>query len=110
MRKVGIGSSNFATYIETNSFLIDKSLLIRDLFEDNTEVYLFPRPRRFGKSLNISMLKYFFEKTEKSNAYLFQDFKISQYPNLVAKHQGQYPVIDLPLLVFQVLPPPLLVL
>ena len=94
MRPIGIGTVDFKLIKNQNAFLVDKSLLIDDILSSVTEVFLFPRPRRFGKSLNISMLKYFFEKTEKSNAFLFEDLKVAEHPHLMA-HQGQYPVIDL---------------
>jgi len=94
MRPIGVGTADFKLIKSHNNFLIDKSMLIDDLLSSVIEVFLFPRPRRFGKSLNISMLKYFFEKTEKSNADLFTDLKVAQHPHLMA-HQGQYPVIDL---------------
>ena len=94
MRKISIGTADFAVIKNSDNFLIDKTMLIQEILENSTEVFLFPRPRRFGKSLNISMLKYFFEKTEKSHAHLFSDLKVAQHPHLMA-HQGQYPVIDL---------------
>ena len=94
MRPIGVGTADFKLIKNQNGFLIDKSLLIDDIIASLSEVFLFPRPRRFGKSLNISMLKYFFEKTEKSNLSLFTELKVAQYPHLMA-HQGQYPVIDL---------------
>lgn len=94
MRPIGVGTVDFKLIKSQNAFLVDKSLLIDDILSSVTEVFLFPRPRRFGKSLNISMLKYFFEKNEKSNAFLFEDLKVAEHPHLMA-HQGQYPVIDL---------------
>jgi hypothetical protein len=94
MRPIGVGTADFKLIKSQNNFLIDKSMLIDDILNSVVEVFLFPRPRRFGKSLNISLLKYFFEKTEKSNLTLFTDLQVAQHPHLMA-HQGQYPVIDL---------------
>jgi len=94
MRPIGVGTADFKLIKSKNNFLIDKSMLIDDILNSVVEVFLFPRPRRFGKSLNISLLKYFFEKTEKSNLTLFTDLQVAQHPHLMA-YQGQYPVIDL---------------
>lgn len=71
---------------------IDKSLLIEDLLNDMTEVIVLPRPRRFGKTLNLSMLKYFFDITE-DNTALFEGLKIAEHKNIMEKWQGKYPVV-----------------
>lgn len=73
---------------------IDKSLMIRDLLQSKTKVSLFTRPRRFGKTLVLSMLEYFFsaEISGEPTAGMFDDLKIAAYPEHM-KHQGQYPVI-----------------
>src|SRR5690242_15348559 len=92
MKKIPIGISDFKTIIEENYYYIDKSLLIKDLIEDGSEVILLTRPRRFGKTLNMSMIKNFFEKTEEDRSYLFKDLKVWQYENL-HQHFGKYPVI-----------------
>ena len=60
MKKLPIGVSDFKKVIEENYFYIDKTLLIEDLWAASQEVILIPRPRRFGKTLNLSMLDYFF--------------------------------------------------
>ena len=80
----------------TNITLLTKTLMIKELIESQTIVGLFTRPRRFGKTLNMSMIQRFFEKTEESNAYLFDGLKISEYPECM-KYQGQYPVISVSL-------------
>ena len=59
-KKVPISTDNFKELREKNYYFIDKSLFIKEVIECNSEVILIPRPRRFGKSINISMLKYFF--------------------------------------------------
>ena len=91
--KFAIDSYNFKNIIENNSFYIDKTLFIKELVEDNTGILLFPRPRRFGKSLNFSMLKYFFSIKEKSQN-LFKGLKIEKYKEIL-KHMNQYPVVSL---------------
>jgi len=94
MKPISIGTADFKVIKTQDNFLVDKTLLIKDILGYASEVFLFPRPRRFGKSLNISMLKYFFEKTGDSNLYLFNDLKVAAFPQLMA-HQGKYPVINL---------------
>ncbi|MFA6527347.1 MAG: AAA family ATPase [Candidatus Babeliales bacterium] len=89
-----IGISDFKEIIENNYYFIDKSLLIKELLETKAKVTLFPRPRRFGKTLNMNMLQYFFEKTERSNSHLFKNLAVNQYPKIM-EHQGQYPAIFL---------------
>ena len=63
MKPIAIGTDDFKEIREKDSLFIDKSLFISDIIDDNSKVLLFPRPRRFGKSLNISMLKYYFDIT-----------------------------------------------
>jgi|AGTN01.3.fsa_nt_gi Predicted AAA-ATPase. len=63
VRNFGVGISDFKEIIQGGYHYVDKSLFIKELLEDGSKVVLLPRPRRFGKTLNISMLKYFFEKT-----------------------------------------------
>ncbi|MCL6586111.1 MAG: ATP-binding protein [Anoxybacillus sp.] len=92
MKKIPIGVSDFKKLIEENFFFVDKSLLIKEIIEDGAEVILFTRPRRFGKTLNMSMLKYFFAKTEQNNDRLFHQLQICQEPHIMKK-QGTYPVI-----------------
>jgi hypothetical protein len=65
--------------------------LIREIIE-GSKATLLPRPRRFGKTLNMTMLRYFFEKTDEDQAYLFKDCAIAPYPEYMG-HQGKYPVI-----------------
>jgi hypothetical protein len=93
-RKLPIGISDFKKLRENDCYYIDKSLFIKEVIDRGAEVLLLPRPRRFGKTLNLSMLRYFFEKREESLAHLFQGLKISQEPSIM-QHQGQYPVIFL---------------
>jgi len=87
-----IGVSDFQEIITGNYYYIDKSLFIKDVIEDGAKVILLPRPRRFGKTLNISMLKYFYGS--KDSVSLFQKLKIKEYKHIMDK-QGKYPVIYL---------------
>lgn len=91
-----IGIEDFKRLIDDEYYFVDKTLMIKELIESRTVIGLFTRPRRFGKTLNMSMIQYFFEKTDESNAYLFDDLKISEYPECM-KYQGQYPVISVSL-------------
>ncbi|KKQ48480.1 MAG: hypothetical protein US69_C0021G0006 [candidate division TM6 bacterium GW2011_GWF2_38_10] len=94
MKKIGIGVYDFKKIIENNYYYIDKSMLIHELISHSVEVSIIPRPRRFGKTLNMTMLKYFFEKPldGSSNAHLFDRLAITQYPEIMAR-QGKSPVI-----------------
>ncbi|MCF7800078.1 ATP-binding protein [Candidatus Babeliales bacterium] len=95
-KELGIGVSDFKNIREKNYYFVDKSLLIKEIIETGAEVLLFPRPRRFGKTLNLSMLRYFFEKNLPSqkgnNKHLFKNLEIEKYKNCM-QHQGQYPII-----------------
>lgn len=94
MKRLPIGLSDYKKLIDDNYYYVDKTLLIQELFYKGGIVTLMPRPRRFGKTLNLSMLRYFFEKTQTPHAYLFEDKKIWQIPEM-AKMQGTFPVIFL---------------
>ncbi len=93
-KQLPVSISDFAKLITGNYYFVDKSLFIKELLDSGAEVTLIPRPRRFGKTINMSMIKCFFEKTETSNRHLFDGLNIEQYPKYMAK-QGQYPVIFL---------------
>ena len=91
-----IGVEDFKRLVDNEYYFVDKTLMIKELLENKETVNLFTRPRRFGKTLNMSMLQRFFEATEKSNAYLFDGLKIAAYPEYMV-YQGQYPVISISL-------------
>jgi hypothetical protein len=91
MKHLPIGISNFKALIEGNYYYVDKTLLIKELLDKRSAVTLLPRPRRFGKTLNLSMLNYFFSNTEQAG-HLFTKTAIAQHPDCMAL-QGQYPVI-----------------
>ena len=94
-----IGIDDFKKLIDNGYYYVDKTGLIKELLDKKGEVNLFTRPRRFGKTLNLSMLRYFFEKNNEgeSNAYLFDGLKIMSVGEKYARELGQYPVITLTL-------------
>ena len=96
MKRIGIGVSDFKKIIEEDFYYFDKTKFIEEIIQDGAEVKLFTRPRRFGKTLNMSMLKYFFDiKEAEENRKLFKNLYIEKTENF--KEQGQYPVIFLSL-------------
>ena len=90
MKLIPIGIENFKEMIDKNYYYIDKTNLITDFL--NEQVIFCTRPRRFGKTLNMSMLYYFFSIKEKENAYLFDHLNISKNKEAL-KHQNKYPTI-----------------
>ena len=96
MKKLPIGLSDFKELIEENYYYFDKTNFIDEIVKDGSKVKLFARPRRFGKTLNMSMLKYFFDvKEAEENRKLFKDLYIEKTENF--REQGQYPVVFLSL-------------
>lgn len=93
-KRVSTGIDNFKKLIDKNYYYVDKTMFIEDVLSD--DVMLYTRPRRFGKTLNMSMLYYFFSNKEKGNAYLFDGLKVSKNKEIL-KCQNQYPVIFLTL-------------
>jgi hypothetical protein len=92
MKKIPIGVEDFKKIIEENYYYVDKTNLIEKIVKDGAEVKLFTRPRRFGKTLNMSTLKYFFDiKEREKNRELFKGLYIENSP--VFSEQGKYPVI-----------------
>lgn len=94
---IPIGIEDFKEIIDRNCYFVDKSLLIKDILDGGSKVTLFTRPRRFGKTLNLSMLKRFFEKTVEDNSYLFDNLNISRSGEKYKAYMGQYPVISISL-------------
>ena len=89
---IGVGIEDFKKIIEEDCYYFDKTNYIEELLKDRTEIKLFTRPRRFGKTLNMSTLKYFFDvKNAEENRKLFKDLYIEKSEYF--KEQGQYPVI-----------------
>ena len=96
MKRIPIGLSDFKHLIEEDFYYFDKTKFIDEIIQDGAQVKLFTRPRRFGKTLNMSMLKYFFDiKKADENRKLFKDLYIEKTESF--KEQGQYPVIFLSL-------------
>ena len=96
MKRLAIGVSDFKKIIKGDFYYFDKTKLIEEIINDGSEVKLFTRPRRFGKTLNMSMLKYFFDiENKEENKKLFKDLYIEKTDAF--KEQGQYPVIFLSL-------------
>ena len=92
MKKIPIGVEDFKEIIISNYYYVDKTRLIEDIIKDGSKVKLFTRPRRFGKTLNMSTLKYFFDIKEKEkNREFFKGLYIENSP--VFSEQGKYPVI-----------------
>lgn len=100
-RPLPIGVSDFAEMIQKDFYYVDKTPMIRELLDNRTKVTLFTRPRRFGKTLNMSMLRYFFEDdrdwdgSPRDWSYLFEGLKIAEAGGTYASYMGQYPVICL---------------
>ena len=92
MKKLPIGIDDFKKLIEKNAYYIDKTEYIEKILDDISEVKLFIRPRRFGKTLNMLTLKYFFDiENKEENRKLFKNLYIEKSEYF--KEQGQYPVI-----------------
>ena len=99
-----IGIDNFEKLITRGYYFVDKTLLIKDLLDNKAAVNLFTRPRRFGKTLNMSMLQYYFEDRRDEftgekidNSYLFEGLNIKVEGEKYTKDMGKYPVINLSL-------------
>ena len=91
-----IGASNYKL-VSTEYYYVDKTLLIKELLDERAVITLFTRPRRFGKTLNMDMLRTFFEKTPEDTSKYFKDKKIWQAGEKYTSQQGKYPVIFLSL-------------
>ena len=96
MKRLAIGLSDFKHLIEEDFYYFDKTKFIEEVIKDGSQVKLFARPRRFGKTLNMSMLKYFFDiENKEENKEIFKNLYIEKTETF--KEQGQYPVIFLSL-------------
>ncbi|SDC07935.1 MULTISPECIES: AAA family ATPase [unclassified Candidatus Frackibacter] len=95
LKGLPIGIDDFKDLRENNGYFVDKSLFIKEIIDDISKVKLITRPRRFGKTLNLSMLRYFFEDGEEDNSELFQDLEIWQQGEEYRSEQGKYPVVNL---------------
>ena len=103
MKKIGIGYEDYRRFIDDDMYYVDKTMLVRDIVEKGGEVTLFTRPRRFGKTLALSMLRTFFEKEYDFHGNIidkkryFEGKKIMQAPGQILSMMGEYPVIKLSL-------------
>ncbi len=98
MKFIAAGTHDFKKIIETNSLYIDKTLFVKELIDDTSDVICFPRPRRFGKTLNMSMLDYYFNIEYKDNPNikdLFKGLNISKEEDRYLREMNKYPVISL---------------
>ncbi len=91
-QKLPIGKSDFSVVIEDNCYYIDKTMFIKEVTDASPDVLLIPRPRRFGKTLNLSMLRYFYEKSEEDRKKLFMGLAVCN-EKIFKLHQGRYPLI-----------------
>jgi len=96
-KRLNIGCSDFKNLMDNDNYFIDKSLFIEEVINAEKSVLLIPRPRRFGKTLNLSMLRYFFDVNIPQNEKLFSHLKIWQTDNNIKEKCGKYPVIYLSL-------------
>ena len=97
MKGIGIGISDFKALRIRDNYFIDKSMYIKDIIDNQSGVILLTRPRRFGKTLNMSMLRYYFDIKGKDNKELFKDLKIMKEDEYYTSKLGYYPVIYLTL-------------
>lgn len=93
MQGIGIGVSDFKMLRTRDNYFIDKSLYIKDIIDNQSSVILVTRPRRFGKTLNMSMLRYYFDCSQKDNRELFNGLKILEQEEKYTSKLGAYPCI-----------------
>ena len=93
MTGIGIGESDFKMLRLKDNYYIDKTEYIKHIIDNQSKVILITRPRRFGKTLNMSMLKYYFDCTDKYNKELFQGLKILEAEEKYTSKMGYYPCI-----------------
>lgn len=92
LKRIALGTSDFKEIIDNNRYFIDKTMIIKEFLDDSGKIVLLPRPRRFGKTFNLSIIRYFLEKSDKDMSYLFKGLKIEEESQIMKK-QGKYPVI-----------------
>ena len=97
MKGIGIGESDFRGLITRDNYYIDKTMYIKDIIDNQSRVILITRPRRFGKTLNMSMLRYYFDCRQKDSKELFRGLKIMSQEEKYTSKLGYYPVIYLTL-------------
>ena len=97
MHGIGLGESDFRALRTMKDYYIDKTMYIKDIIDNRSKVILVTRPRRFGKTLNMSMLKYYFDCSQKDNKELFEGLKIMEQGEEYTSKLGYYPCIYLTL-------------
>ena len=93
MQGIGIGTSDFKKLRVKDYYFIDKTMYIKNILDNKSEIVLITRPRRFGKTLNMSMLKYYFDCKTKDNKQLFKGLRIMEQDEKYTSKLGYYPVI-----------------
>ena len=96
-KRLEIGISDFKKIVANNNYFVDKTGLIYDWMSESAYVSLMPRPKRFGKTLNLSMIEHFFDIQKPDSAKLFQEFKITEKKDFCKEHQNKYPLINISL-------------
>lgn len=94
-KTVGIGIQEFGKIIEKNCFYVDKTPFIKEWWENEDDVTLITRPRRFGKTLNMSMLEHFFSLN--GDKSIFNELEIFKETELCEEYMGKYPVVSISL-------------
>ncbi len=92
-----IGRSDFELIVKNGHYFVDKTMLIYDFYNNANDILLIPRPKRFGKTLNLSMIENFFDIQKPESKKLFADFKIAREKEFCEKHQNKYPVVNISL-------------
>lgn len=87
-KPIPIGIEDFKKIIDKDYYFVDKSLIIKEILDSGAKITLFTRPRRFGKTLNMSMLRRFFEKTKEDSSYLFDGLAIAEIGEKYHKYMG----------------------
>ncbi len=96
-KKIELGYSDFKEFINSENYFVDKTMLIYDLFYQGAYISLMPRPKRFGKTLNLSMVEHFFDVQKLDSKKLFSEYKITEKKDFCKRHQNKYPVINITL-------------
>ncbi len=97
IKTLKIGRSDFELIVKNGYYFVDKTKLIYDFYNNANDILLIPRPKRFGKTLNLSMIEHFFDIQKPESKKLFSEFEISKHKDFCKKHQNKYPVINISL-------------
>ena len=95
MKELDLGNSDFKSMIENDNYFVDKSLLIKEIIKAQKQVILLTRPRRFGKTLNLSMLRYYFDLNQADKTNLFTNLNIWQAEQEIKDRYARYPVVSI---------------